>query len=1257
MNNIKDKLFFIVIIINVLIISFNKFVFFQKSTITPIFKNEIINKNYQLNNSEISNTNYLTITNSDNEPDSIAEIIIQNNIDYIPKISVIIPVYNTELYLDQCLETVINQTLKEIEIICVDDGSTDNSLDILIEYARKDSRITILKQDNLNAGIARNAGLLIAKGNYLSFLDSDDWFEFNMLEEMYNKIIYTNADIAICRCKSFDYENGIFNERKLDFSLKKKLIPQNDPFFVTDISNNIFQFCEGWAWDKLFRADLIRDNNIKFQSLINTNDQEFTFTSLCYAKTITTIDKRLIIKRHKRKNSLSSNKNKDPSCFNLCFEKIKTNLEIKGLFDLFKESYWRYVIHFNLNQLKYLGYKSKSILYNILHQKIKLWDYIDDSPQNSNVFWALHYLKNYDVFPTINIAYATNEEFFNLCLVSILSLLKNSEYENINIILLYNNLTYSDITKINELKIIRNFTFETVYISNDEFINYPLTQRTSKEIWYRTILADKFPNIDKILYLDSDTIIRKSLLPLWEVNLDDNLIAAVEDISMSKYKAKKHNLKDNLYINSGVLLINTKKWRENKLFKKIGLYVQKNNNILNADQDALNILTDNKKIRLNPEFNYMEVWWRNNSNQYNYEYAELYKKKTPTIVHFVGIKPTNINCNNSYRKEFLKYYSISHNLNKSHLIIPIVLSSDDNYAPFMYTTLLSILKNSYAKTFYVFFLLVPPNFSNKYQNLILKLTNIYKCSIHFIIIKNSFEYITLKISHITLSTFYRLLIGDLLPLEIDKCIYLDTDIYVAKDLSELYNIDIEDYYIAGVISPSYYFNEQVNCKRLNLPSMKKYINAGVMLMNLKQIRSDNMTLKFIELTKNNYNSQDQDVLNVACYGKILILPPKYNAMVKTLKENNPLLRNLYTEQEITEAKNSPFIIHYADKFKPWNTIGLYMEKYWWNIAKQTPFIENLFNREKIYKYKLIKWWFKIKNRILNIENPRTFNEKIQWLKMYDTTPIKTYLSDKYFARRWVKDKIGEEHLVPLLGIYNKFEEIEFGKLPESFIIRCNHGRDYTIIVKDKSKLNLADVEIKLDKWMNENYAFKNGLELQYTNIEHKIIIEKYIEDYMNDLKDYSFLCFNGNPEFILFEPGNYIKILYNLYELNSNQLPYILNEFSISYTDKKKLKLLNKMIDLSKELSEDFIFTKINFFIVNKKIYFSQILFTPVIDIDNIKSVRLKRKLGNLIKLPNIIYNIDTEGYYEFTKIISLSPFYFLLIIFILKLLCLFNII
>ena len=130
----------------------------------------------------------IMVKNADGEPDTTATILVQNQINYVPKVSVIIPIYNVETYLPQCLDSIINQTLKEIEIICVDDGSTDKSLDILKEYAKKDKRVAIITQKNLHAGVARNAGLSQAKGEYISFLDSDDFCEPEMFEKMYQVI-------------------------------------------------------------------------------------------------------------------------------------------------------------------------------------------------------------------------------------------------------------------------------------------------------------------------------------------------------------------------------------------------------------------------------------------------------------------------------------------------------------------------------------------------------------------------------------------------------------------------------------------------------------------------------------------------------------------------------------------------------------------------------------------------------------------------------------------------------------------------------------------------------------------------------------------------------------------------------------------------------------------------------------------------------------------------------------------------------------
>ena len=194
---------------------------------------------------------YILVKNEQNKYCSIAEIIVQNKIDFTPKISVIIPAHYNKLNFSVLLETVINQTLKEIEIICVDNGLYDNFFDKIIEFAQKDKRITIIKQENIRYCASSNAGLSVAKGKYLSFLDSDYLIELNMLEEMYNKAVEKKSDIIICQYKSLDSEKGKLVDNKLNDNIRIDLIPNKDIFSLIDIPNSIFQITQSSVSDKL----------------------------------------------------------------------------------------------------------------------------------------------------------------------------------------------------------------------------------------------------------------------------------------------------------------------------------------------------------------------------------------------------------------------------------------------------------------------------------------------------------------------------------------------------------------------------------------------------------------------------------------------------------------------------------------------------------------------------------------------------------------------------------------------------------------------------------------------------------------------------------------------------------------------------------------------------------------------------------------------------------------------------------------------
>ncbi|GHU53895.1 hypothetical protein FACS1894132_07390 [Clostridia bacterium] len=210
-----------------------------------------------------------------------------------PLVSVIIPVYNAEKYMRRTFDCILNQTLREIEIIAVDDGSTDLSLDILREYSDKDLRMKVLTQQNKTAGAARNAGLAIAKGEYLSFLDSDDLFELNMLETAYNSAKKFDADIVIFDADAISAFDGRLLAENY-FSYRKNISLPSGVFSPSDVPEYTFVIGSGFPWDKIFRRDFIEKHSLKFQEIRKHNDMYFSYCAIAVAEKIHYIPKKMV---------------------------------------------------------------------------------------------------------------------------------------------------------------------------------------------------------------------------------------------------------------------------------------------------------------------------------------------------------------------------------------------------------------------------------------------------------------------------------------------------------------------------------------------------------------------------------------------------------------------------------------------------------------------------------------------------------------------------------------------------------------------------------------------------------------------------------------------------------------------------------------------------------------------------------------------------------------------------------------------------
>ncbi len=258
------------------------------------------------------------------------------------KVSVIVPIYNSEQYLEKCLDSLLSQSLREIEIICVDDGSTDRSCRILDEYAMRDERVHVLHQKNQYAGMARNNGLSVAKGEYVIFLDSDDFFDKSLLKKIYLKAKSTEADIVIFGAEKYNMETKAFEKTMLYFNTA--FLPKKKVFSRKDVPEHIMMITTPVPWTKLYNKNFVQQQNLQFQSLQNSNDAYFTLLAMCVADRISYVKEDLVYYRVGQKNNLQSRKSRYPTCFVDAYTALYEELRRRGIFFEVEKSYVEVVL-------------------------------------------------------------------------------------------------------------------------------------------------------------------------------------------------------------------------------------------------------------------------------------------------------------------------------------------------------------------------------------------------------------------------------------------------------------------------------------------------------------------------------------------------------------------------------------------------------------------------------------------------------------------------------------------------------------------------------------------------------------------------------------------------------------------------------------------------------------------------------------------------------------------------------------------------
>ena len=268
---------------------------------------------------------------------------------------------------------------------------------------------------------------------------------------------------------------------------------------------------------------------------------------------------------------------------------------------------------------------------------------------------------------------------------------------------------------------------------------------------------------------------------------------------------------------------------------------------------------------------------------------------------------------------------------------------------------------------------------------------------------------------------------------------------------------------------------------------------------------------------------------------------------------------------------------------------------------------------------LKRLYYLVNGRVLNLDKPETFNEKLQWLKLYDRKDIYTTMVDKYEVKKYVAGIIGEEYIIPTLGVYNAFDEIDFDKLPNQFVIKCTHDSGGLVIVNDKSQFDKRSAKKRIKKCLKRNYYY-SAREWPYKNVKPRIIVEEYMRDTRDDeLRDYKLFCFNGefHMMFIATNRQGEGETYFDFFDRDFNHLPFTNGHPNAPVLPHKPLKF-KEMIKMAERLSKGIPQVRVDFYEVNGKIYFGEMTFFHWSGLTRFEPDEWDYKLGEMIDLDSV---------------------------------------
>ncbi len=597
-----------------------------------------------------------------------------------PLISVVIPVFNAEPYLRRCLDSVTGSTLKNIEIICVDDGSSDHSLALLREYARRDTRVRVLTQKHAYAGAARNRGVDAAKGEYIHFLDADDWIDRQAYEKWYRLAKENSADVCVCMYYKVDSQNGMCN-RGGERSYSGKM---DDYLVITDFHQDPEYLIVGSdvPWNKIYSRSFLTENHISFDNLICGEDRSFYFAVIYKAKKIATVREYWVYHYVNIATSLEGSGIRLKN-FDIHFRSFENAWNV---FCNATEDEKRMLLDEYIDGSVHFGNKAIGTEYEetIKHQMFAFWSpwlslFGDDLFTRKWLRRYLNIIKDEEkkkgtvtILPSgfagnvRTFVFSIDEKYAKYFSVTLLSLIKHVNPDNqYEIIVLYDDLSQGKKETLRTL-LPGNVTIRFIDVKKyAEVILGNLKNKVSSAQWsivtfYDLLVPLLMPDYERVLYCDSDVVFCDNIDDLFTIPFDGSNLIAVRDTVHMAFSRNRENeflirqtafIHNNLgidnlknYFNAGILLFNINAINREEYLEKVLLSLSFPE-LPTVDQDVLNFVFKDAVKFVSERFNFQySLFNESNEPEYPDGIAAAYFQaaKNPIVVHYTThVKPWN----------------------------------------------------------------------------------------------------------------------------------------------------------------------------------------------------------------------------------------------------------------------------------------------------------------------------------------------------------------------------------------------------------------------------------------------------------------------------------------------------------------------------------------------------------------------------------------------------------------------------------------